>query len=744
MNKNILMRLVSLMMAMLMFMAPAATVAEAVAEEEIIATETDIDVMPLGATDLKVQEALANQSLMQESDFDGAGMEGLDYADYYFSGVQTMHGIFSSIALYAELPDYAVAEKAILRLSYTASDLILSEYSSMTFYMNGTPFYSCRVEAKGANVPTVLYIAVPVELMNNGFNLLEIGAYIRLTDDEGCTDDYNGANWIKIADTTCLRIGYSLSEDAGEIGMFPYPFISLMDKTGAECAVTVSDKAENVELEAALAIMADLGASVSLDNDIAFGRIGEIDRKHVIYFGLRDNTPAELLALLDSEVPPTGAMIRRASQDGKEYLLVVAREADALMEAARFLADASRVEQAHSADAYVSVGESDSIIAAGQTSALALEGQYTLKDILGHGASFSGPFHQSVTMYLPVAEDYALSSESRFSLNFRYSENLDFDRSLITVYWGNSIPLASKKLSKEGATGDTLTFAVPADAVGAASTYMVIAFDLEVKDLDCTPRQLNMPWAYVAEDSTFYLPAGENSSLSLANRPAPFQRGSRLNDVLLVLADSPTAAELQLAGYTMSMLGAGSDPYGSLKVQRAAEFMQTDADYNMVVIGMPRTNTLLRQMNDKLHFQYSDAMDSVKSNDKIILDESYAAQVGTVQLLHSPYAQNRAVMVLSAPAEEGINALIDRISEDEKRWSLTKEAVLVDGHGKVSSYQFTKAAAVTEEEKPTFSSIIVENREPMLFMLVGLGCMLLVLLGVIIVLVRMRKAQKEE
>lgn len=717
---------------------------QAPASNEEEEDDNGADTMPLSNTDLLVQEAMANQGLVQESDFANAGMEGLDFADFYFAGVQTMHGIFSSIGLYAELPDYAVAEKAILRLSYTASDLVLSDYSSLTFYMNGTPFYSCRVQALGANMPTVLYINVPVELIKNGYNLLEIGAYVRLTNDAGCTDDYNGANWVKIADTTCLRVGYSVSEDAAQIDMFPYPFVSLMDKSGANCAVAVSDRAANCELDAALTIMADLGATLSMDNDVAFGRISEIDRKNVIYFGLRDNTPSELLALLEAEVPPTGAMIRRAALNGKEYMLVVAREEAALLEAARFLSDDARLDQVHSVEAYVSVGDSQSFIAARSQNTLALEGQYTLKDVLGHGASFSGPFHQSVTLYLPVAEDYALSSESRFSLSFRYSENLDFDRSLITVYWGSDIPLASKKLTREGATGDTLTFAVPADAVGVAGTYMVIAFDLEVKDLDCTPRQLNMPWAYVAEDSTFYLPHGERSVLSLANRPAPFQRGSRMNDVLVVLSDMPTAEELQLAGNAICMLGAGSDPYGTMKVCRSAEFMESDANYNLVIVGMPSSHSMLRQLNDKLHFQFSDDMKSVKSNDKIILDEAYATQVGTMQLIKSPYAEERAMMVLSAPAAEGIRALTDRISEDEKRWALTKESVLVDAHGKANAYQFTQSVAVANEEKPTFTAIIVENREPMLFMLVGLGCMLLVLLGVIIVLFRIRANRKEE
>lgn len=705
--------------------------------------ETDV---PLGATDLRVQEEMANQQqAARKSDFEDAGMAGSLFADFYFSGVQTLHGIFSSIGLYADVPDYATPTSAILRLSYTSSDLVLSGLSSLTFYMNGTPFHSCQVSPGEDNAPTVIYVSVPVELMQQGYNLLEISSYVRLTDDEGCTDDYNGANWVKIADSTCLRIAYDVVENAGEIAMFPYPFLSLMDKTGAQCAIVTSDKAANEELTAAMSMMAALGTEVSSENQIAFGRLSEARRAHTIYFGLKDNTPEELLSLLDQEVPPTGALINRVAAGGAEYLLVVSQEPDALLEAARLLGDASRVSQVHDVTTHVSTGEAQAFIDAGRMSALALEGQYTLKDILGHGASFSGPFHQEVTLYLPVAEDYALSSESRFSLKIRYSENLDFDRSLMTVYWGGSIPLVSRKLTKEGSAGETVSFAVPADAVGASSTSMTIVFDLEVKDLDCTPRQLNMPWAYVAEDSTFFLPQGETSALSLSNRPAPFQRGSRLNQVEVVLSNQPTAAELLLAGRTMSMIGAGSNPYGELRVIRASEFDPADADYNLIVVGMGSDNALLRKLNDKLYFRFTEDMKAVASNDKLILDEDYARQVGTVQLLPSPYVEGRALLALSAPEEAGITAVTDRISTERKRWALTREAVLMDGHGKATSYQFsTTVSTSVDEEKPTFTRVLVENREPMLFLLVGMGCMLVVLLAVILVLVRIRMTKKQE
>lgn len=146
----------------------------------------------------------------------------------------------------------------MLRLSYTASDLILTDISSLTYYMNGTPFGSSKIVARSDGAQTVLYVSVPVELLTTGYNLLEILSYVRLTDDEGCRDDYNGANWVKIADTTCLRIYYEISDDADELYMYPYPFISLMNPDGAESAVAVSDAADEAELTAAMMLMAGM------------------------------------------------------------------------------------------------------------------------------------------------------------------------------------------------------------------------------------------------------------------------------------------------------------------------------------------------------------------------------------------------------------------------------------------------------------------------------------------------------
>ncbi|MDD6050137.1 MAG: cellulose biosynthesis cyclic di-GMP-binding regulatory protein BcsB [Clostridiales bacterium] len=721
--------------------APQATQEPTPAPDQASASvPRETEEIPLGVNDLLVQQQLENQSKLEQT-FQNAQLQGTYYADYSFGGVQFIRGIYSVLSLYAEMPEYAEPTMAMLRVCYTASDLILSDVSSLTFYMNGTPFYSTHVQVGIGQTRTVLYIPVPVELLKSGYNLLEIGAYVRLTDDEGCTDDYNGANWVKFDESTCLRIAYELSERAEELSVFPYPFLSMMDKTGANSAVAVSDAADADELTAALNLMAGFGTALSAQNDMELARISQTTRSHVIYFGLRDNTPNHLLSLLDQEVPQTGALLQLVKDGEREYLLVVSREREALLEAAQMLSDADRVTQLHGRSAHVSVGEARAYIEAGTLSALAVEGQYTFKDMLGHGASFVGPFHQTATIYLPVPEDYALSSEGKFSFHIRYSENLDWDRSLMTVYWGNNLPLYSRQLTREGAYGTTVAFSVPADAVGVAGTYLTITFDLEVKDLDCTPRQLDMPWAYIAEDSVLYLPQGERAGLSLSNRPAPFQRNSRMDNVLVVLPDVPDAEDLNLCGRAVAMLGAGSDPYGKLRAIRADFFnASTDGDWNLILVGKPSSNRMIANLNSSLHFKYSEDLTRYESNEKLILNEAYAREVGVIQLLVSPYSVNRVMLVLSAPESAGIKALTERISSDKLRWALTKEAVLVDAHGQASSYQFTTTRMASSEQKaPTFTRVVMENREPLILLLTGLGSMLIVLIGLLIIALRARR-----
>lgn len=314
-------------------------------------------------------------------------------------------------------------------------------------------------------------------------------------------------------------------------------------------------------------------------------------------------------------------MYRYTDNNKKNYysplLIITSKNGDCLMEAAMMLVDSARSTQEPGSSAWVLANASQKIKENYVRSEL-IAGRYTIESIIGSGINYVGPFHQVYTVYLPFSGGYVLNNSSKISLTFRYSENLDFDRSLITVYWG-TVPVASKKLSKENASGDELSFVMPGDVIGTTAQSLVIAFDLELPELFCTPRMDEMPWAYITGDSSLYLPLGVNSKLSFDLRPFPFEESSMYNDLTIVVPDSPSSVELDLMGHIASIYGESITSYGEIRVVRDSDFMASDdiaKDCNIIVIGSYNNCSLIRSLNDRLAFQYNEDGTEFVGNDK--------------------------------------------------------------------------------------------------------------------------------
>ncbi|HRX09803.1 MAG TPA: cellulose biosynthesis cyclic di-GMP-binding regulatory protein BcsB, partial [Candidatus Limiplasma sp.] len=484
---------------------------------------------------------------------------GPPYVEYPFAAPRLMSGIYSTLGLYVSLPDYIQADSATLRVSYTCSDLILDAVSSLTFYVNDLPIYSCPVTYQPTG-PVLLTIDVPVDMLSEPYNLIEIRGYSRLIDDENCMDEYAEANWIQFGEQTALRVEYTLLETPDSLSMFPYPYVSIADATGERLTVAIPDGIHESELEAALVLMASLGGETSDENAIQLATWSATADPRVIFVGLEENLPPAISQLIRGiEIPQDNSLLYAVSSGDTEYLLLIGKTPEALREAAQLMADPARVKQLTGDRHFVRSGASAAILEQAALSDTVVQNSYTLKDILGRGLSFTGPFHQEVSILLPTSSDYTLSGQSKFTFTIRYSDNLNFDRSLMTVYIGD-VPIFSKKLTAEGAEGETVTFLPPTDIIGQPVSYMRVAFDLEMEDLDCTPRQLDTPWAHITEDSTFYLPQGSGTALSLSAIPSPFQSGGVFNRITAVIPDQPTDAELLLLGRTVAMLGAGCRP----------------------------------------------------------------------------------------------------------------------------------------------------------------------------------------
>lgn len=667
-----------------------------------------------------------------------------DYAKLFqYSSDVLFSGIYKSNSFFFEVKKYWKTVYAYARVEFSVSPLIKNVPASLTFFVNSTPVSSCRVDY-GSGKTQVAYVEIPVNLLKAGYNQFTISGYVRLYDDDGCLDDFSGANWVNVSKNSLVQVGYDVIGVNQELSYYPYPFLSTVDETGKNCTVYVPEDASDEELSAALLLRADLGNETGGADRISLKKLNQYGSdgiKQRVVVAVRSKLPASLSAGVKTDGGHSlqdNAFVYEAPGADGNVLVVTSDNAKALYEGAAMLMDENRVSQEKNSYAYVKIGSADTVTQNSKLSDLVAD-HYTVEGITGGGLSFVGPFRHEQEVYLPLSGGFVLSEGGKIVLNFRYSDNLDFQRSMVTVYWG-SVPVYSKKLERDHAGGDTLSFLLPSDVVGTYAGSIKIAFDLELEDLYCTKRADEMPWAYVTGDSTFYLPVGQSSKYSFDTRPYPFQTLGLFENTCVVVPDAMTDTELNTLGEVVAMEGSDVSPYGSLSVARASKF-NTGTDANLIVFGTYQDNKVLASLNGKLSFAYEKDGSRFASNKQLLLSENYAADIGVLQLLRSPYASGRAILAVSGPRDENLATIGSYLTDETKRWELSGDAFLIDSSFETKSFTFLEDQ---EKKNPTLRETLQQNKDAVAFTLISTFAMLLLLLAVILIVLRMKRHKDEE
>lgn len=257
----------------------------------------------------------------------------------------------------------------------------------------------------------------------------------------------------------------------------------------------------------------------------------------------------------------------------------------------------------------------------------------------------------------------------------------------------------------------------------------------------CTKRSDQMPWAYVSGDSEFFLPAGSSSRYSLDTRPYPFEKLGQMNDTTLVIPDQMTDTEWELLGNVMSLYGAEIKPYGKFTVQRASEFKGGSGSGNVILLGTYQDNTAIQKLNDQLSFAYTSDGQAFASNDQLLLSDTYAGDIGVLQLIRSPYQDNCAILVVSGTGDDTLNNIRNFIRVNENVWKLTGDAFLIDSDQETKSFTFLSDE---ETKSVTLREAIIANRDAILFTLVSTAAMAVLLIAIILIILRYRRNRNQE
>lgn len=655
-----------------------------------------------------------------------------------------LQGIFEKSGYFFRVQKYWEPVYALAQIEYTVSPLIADNVpASLTFFINDTPIYSCSITYEdGAS--QIVFVPIPVEYLKKDFNEFSLTGYVRLYDEEGCLDDFSGANWISISASSFIEVGYDLADVGTQLSYYPYPLISSMDPTGSELTIFVPDGASEEELRTAFLMRADLGNETVTEDRIALKSLGHYEHSegNALIIAELSHLPQEAREQYEAlgESFGKGAVVYEYRKGDSYVLVITASDPEDLFEGACMLSDEARVVQEKYSYAFVPSGSAQGVMRNGELSALISSGE-TVRGLTNqNGIEFIGPFHQESTIYLLFSGGFVLGEGGKAEIRMRYSDNLDFDRSLVTVYWG-STPIASKKLSREYANNDHFSFLLPSDIVGTHADSLKIAFDLEIPDVYCTKRADQMPWAYVSGDSTFYLPAGTGSIYDLAQRPYPFDVLGSFNNLMVVVPDEMSDTEYALFGRIAALTGVDITPYGTMNVRFASGFVPENENANIIVMGTFLDNAAIRALNDQLSFKYEPDGSRFAGNDQLLLSSRYAEEISIFQLIRHPYQEDRAIMVVSGPDDKALS-LIDRFAAVlSNTWTFAGDAFIIDSDLETKSFRFLEELPVREL---SLKERMEQHQDAVLFTLISTAAMIMLFVGALLILLRYRRNVSEE
>ncbi|WP_317766357.1 cellulose biosynthesis cyclic di-GMP-binding regulatory protein BcsB [Pediococcus ethanolidurans] len=242
----------------------------------------------------------------------------------------------------------------------------------------------------------------------------------------------------------------------------------------------------------------------------------------------------------------------------------------------------------------------------------------------------------------------------------------------------NNTTLGSKKLTAVNANNDTLTLKVPKGTSLGNSFVVRVAFDLEMNDQSSSDNS-QTPWAEVNSQSKMLVKSQRSNDLLLTNYPTLFIKNETYNNIAAIIPAKLTTDDFKTLTNVFNLIGSfAKSNTGNIQFYTKQPRKQTLANKNVIVIGTPENNAMIKKLNPHLYFQYNHGFTGFKSNEKLSIEKEYGKTIGTAQLLRSPYNDKRGMMVVTGASSQGVYLASTQINFQKNIQQYTGDAIVVD------------------------------------------------------------------
>ncbi|MCR8743999.1 cellulose biosynthesis cyclic di-GMP-binding regulatory protein BcsB [Romboutsia lituseburensis] len=658
--------------------------------------------------------------------------------NYSFENDIKMSGVISTTGKFFNISKNWNVENAKLNLVFTKSELLDIDYSTITVLINDTPIHSQRLDGK-KEYKKETAIEIPKDLIKEGFNEIKIKAY-KTISDMVCRDDSNTANWLVIHKESNISVDYNYKEASNQISEYNNLYMNLDNGSRLNTTILIPDSYSSSELTSGMILSSDIGKNLKNESfKFDFNLYSDFKNKNdnIIYIGKENNTSKEILNLLTEDEKNKlneNCIIKQANSifNKEKKMIIIISNKDGLLE------NASRLI---SSDELIKNLNTESMIINENTDVDDLNKKLSsnrvyLKDLGYDNIIEKGPFSQETIIDIKIPKNKIVTDGSKVKFNIRYAQNLDFERSLATVYI-NEIPIGSKKLSKEKSNNDTIELKLPKEIFNYNYYQIKVVFNLELLDLACVTRETDNPWAYISNDSFIDFLYADNKNLNFKNYPNPFVNNDKFDDLKVIIPDSSSSEDLTNISNIISYIGRDVNiNSGDFTVLKSSEIKNEDKKSNLIIIGTPKNNQLIKDINKNLNLKFKSDYSGFESDDNIKFVGKYASEIASIQLIESPYERAKATMVVSSTNPKDLSLVRVYLSDLRLTKELKGDTVIIDRNGYIKDLSYKESSPNTKESINTHKTL---SSEAKIFILVAIFLFITLITSIAFLVLKYRK-----
>ena len=620
--------------------------------------------------------------------------------------------------------DYWQVKRATLNLNFQVSQLSSRQLSDITVTLNDVKFYAFR-PSKQTGLQTKS-IKIPLRLLQ-GQNVLKInGQILNAAGKRDYRLTQTPANWLTVDSHSSVNFQYKLMPPTNAIKSF-YDHFSGPDTIAEKNAsIRVPAGASDAELAASMTVLTGESRVITTENqqipvsDMTDKTAENADYQVIV--GRYRNLPKQFQRRISRTDLQNQGQIRFFREKDRYYLVVTALTDSLLQKTARFVANSELMQE--TTRATESVRQSTQTF----TSDLHYQGHYQLTT---SADKLTGSGHQERSYFVSLPVDRNNADGSKITLHLRYAKNLDFDSALATVYV-NDTAIGSQHLTAKRADNDTFTVTLPKGMALGNSFTVRVALDLPIKQpANSTNNQT--PWASIEPDSDAAVKSAPGNDLLFSNYPNLFLKNSTYDNIVVVRPKTMSATDYATMTNLFNLIGNyAQSNQGRIRVYDHQPSQDVLKNANVIAFGSAKDNALVKHLNSKLYFKYNSKLTGFLSNEKLSIEELYGQQMGTAQLLRSPYNQKKGLLVVTGASDNATYLASTQINYQRNIAQYTGDAIVVDQDNNHFGYRFKKNKLINRQlnARETLS----KNSQLLVYLAVALGIVAIIVLALILLL----------